>query len=118
MITPDDAELVEIIESLSAEIHLNAKNKGFWDGNVDLNFILTKLFLVGSEVVEVLEAIRKQKGDLAVVEEMADIIIRLLDLYAGMVEYKYLSDDIELMEILLDKMYFNKQRPRLHGNLV
>jgi NTP pyrophosphatase (non-canonical NTP hydrolase) len=58
--------------------------KGFWDDNNGTIFYLKQLAMVHSEVSEVLEAIRKEKGDDQVVEELADIIIRVLDLYAGL----------------------------------
>ncbi len=68
--------------------HTYVKNseakKGFWDGEYSHDKIGNKLALVHSEVTEVLEAIRKSKGSEQVVEEMADVIIRLLDVYAAM----------------------------------
>lgn len=104
-------------ERMADEIHRNAVNKGFWDADVDVHYILAKLALVHSEVSETLEAIRKNKGSEIILEEMADIIIRVLDLYKGMVEYDWISDNYELFQVVSDKMNINKQRPRLHGNL-
>jgi len=72
------------LDALSAVLHENAREKGFWDGEYTHDKIGNKLALVHSEVTEVLEAIRKNKGSQEVVEEMADIIIRLLDVYAAM----------------------------------
>jgi NTP pyrophosphatase (non-canonical NTP hydrolase) len=63
----------------------------------------------------VLEAIRKEKGDDQVVEELADIIIRVLDLYAGLVRDKYTT--ISLEETLKNKAKINTERPRMHGVL-
>ncbi len=99
------------------QMHDTAKAKGFWDADIDINFILAKLALVHSEVSEVLEAVRKQQGDKKIVEEMADIIIRLFDLYAGMKEHGWISGDVYLDAELQNKMAVNSERPRLHGNL-
>lgn len=110
------------LDALAGDLHATAVEKGFWDTEVDINFVLAKLALVHSEVSEVLEAIRKSKGSEAIVEEMADIIIRLLDLYSGMVEHGWLDWEladipISLDEVLARKAGVNKDRPRLHGNL-
>jgi len=72
------------LDALAAMLHETAKEKGFWDGEYSHDKIGNKLALVHSEVTEVLEAIRKTKGSEQVVEEMADVIIRLLDVYAAM----------------------------------
>ena len=74
-----------------------------------------KLALVHSEVTEVLEAIRKSHGSEKVVEEMADVIIRLLDVYAAMRNEEAVIHSLD--EILQKKMDINKDRQRLHGNL-
>lgn len=105
------------LENLANELHETATSKGFWDDQVNIHFVLAKLALVHSEVSEVLEAVRKSQGDEKVVEEMADIIIRLLDLYAGMKEYGWISGDVYLDGILLEKADVNAQRPQMHGNL-
>ena len=104
-----------ILERLAKIMHDTAKEKGFWDGEYSHDKIGNKLALVHSEVTEVLEAIRKNKGQVAIVEEMADVIIRLLDLYQAMVEHKEITISIE--KVLKDKMEVNKKRERLHGNL-
>lgn len=68
-----------------------------------------------SEVTEVLEAIRKSKGSESVVEEMADVLIRLLDLYAAMRDENMVEHSFD--DILDKKLNINKDRPKLHGNL-
>ena len=76
------------LDDLANELHATAVEKGFWD-NYDVapnEFICTKLALIHSEVTEVLEAIRKEKGEREIMLEFADILIRTLDLYAGMNE--------------------------------
>jgi NTP pyrophosphatase (non-canonical NTP hydrolase) len=69
--------------------------------------------MIVSEAVEVMEAIRKDKGKQEVADEMADIIIRTLDLYQGLVDNGYI--DQELQVALNNKTSFNKSRPERHG---
>lgn len=103
------------LDALSAVLHETAKEKGFWDGEYSHDKVGNKLALVHSEVTEILEAIRKSKGSEKIVEEMADVIIRLLDVYAAMRnEEEILHSLDEVLETKVDK---NKERPRLHGNL-
>ncbi len=103
------------LDALAAILHETAIEKGFWDGEYSNDKIGNKLALVHSEVTEVLEAIRKSKGSQEVVEEMADVIIRLLDVYAAMRNEDQVSHSLD--EILEAKINKNKDRPRLHGNL-
>jgi NTP pyrophosphatase (non-canonical NTP hydrolase) len=103
------------LDALSAVIHETAIEKGFWDGPKNHDKIGNKLALVHSEVTEVLEAIRKNKGSQQVVEEMADVIIRLLDIYASMMNGGLIEHSLD--EELSKKMEVNSSRARLHGNL-
>lgn len=103
------------LDALAAVLHETAIEKGFWDGEVNFDKLGNKLALVHSEVTEVLEAIRKSKGSENVVEEMADILIRLLDIYAAMRNANMIDHSLD--EILDKKININKERPRLHGNL-
>lgn len=103
------------IDALAAVLHQTAVEKGFWDGDVTYDKIGNKLALIHSEVTEVLESIRKSKGSESTVEEMADVIIRLLDLYAAMRDENMLEHSLD--EILDKKLNVNKDRPKLHGNL-
>jgi len=59
-----------------------------------------------------LEAIRKEKGDREVVTELADIIIRTLDLYQGLVADGY--TELSLDEMMTGKNVFNLTRPAMH----
>ena len=103
------------LDALSAVLHETAIEKGFWEGTISYDKVGNKLALVHSEVTEVLEAIRKNKGSEEVVEEMADVIIRLLDIYAAM---RNSGDLIHSLDEALDKkINKNKERPKLHGNL-
>jgi NTP pyrophosphatase (non-canonical NTP hydrolase) len=101
------------LDEMADHLHQVATEKGFWPDRVDDIFITKQLMMVVSEAVEVMEAIRKDKGNQEVSDEMADIIIRTLDLYAGLVENGY--TDISLDAALDKKVSFNKQRPERHG---
>jgi NTP pyrophosphatase (non-canonical NTP hydrolase) len=103
------------LDALAAILHEAAIEKGFWDGTINYDKVGNKLALVHSEVTEVLEAIRKNKGSEEVVEEMADVIIRLLDIYAAMRNSGDLIHSLD--EVLENKININKERPKLHGNL-
>jgi NTP pyrophosphatase (non-canonical NTP hydrolase) len=103
------------LDALAALLHETAREKGFWDGEYTHDKVGNKLALVHSEVTEVLEAIRKNHGSEKVVEEMADVIIRLLDIYAAMRNEETVLHSLD--EVLNKKMNINKERPRLHGNL-
>lgn len=103
------------LDALAAILHETAREKGFWDGDYTHDKVGNKLALVHSEVTEVLEAIRKSQGSEKVVEEIADVIIRLLDVYAAMRNEEAVLNSLD--EILHKKMEKNKTRPALHGNL-
>lgn len=104
------------VTELSYAIHQNAKDKGFWDENNGVNFYIKQMAMIHSEVSETLEALRKEKGDRAVLEEMADTLIRIFDLYAGMRVDGYF-EGLLLENVLLDKVETNKDRPKMHGVL-
>ena len=101
------------LDEMADHLHQVATEKGFWPDWVDDIFITKQLMMVVSEAVEVMEAIRKDKGKQEVADEMADIVIRTLDLYAGLVENGY--TDISLDQALENKVNFNKERPERHG---
>jgi NTP pyrophosphatase (non-canonical NTP hydrolase) len=103
------------LDALAAVLHETAISKGFWEGPINHDKIGNKLALVHSEVTEVLEAIRKNKGSEEIVEEMSDVIIRLLDLFAAMNNGGLITHSLD--EVLFNKMEINKSRPKLHGNL-
>jgi len=101
------------LDNLAKDLHEVAVAKGFWPEEVDDIFVTKQLMMIVSEAVEVMEAIRKDKGSAEVVDEMADILIRTLDLYEGLVENGY--TDISLDDALYNKVEFNKERPERHG---
>jgi hypothetical protein len=84
------------LDALSAILHETAIEKGFWPHEIDTN-------------------IRKNKPTEEIVEEIADILIRTLDLYAALRNHEWVTESLD--EILETKININKERPRLHGNL-
>jgi NTP pyrophosphatase (non-canonical NTP hydrolase) len=107
------------LDDMGREIHELAVEKGFWDvikdapqEQVDI-FITKQLMMIVSEAVEVMEAIRKSHGPEAVADEMADIVIRTLDLYAGLKELEYVNTPLQVA--LNNKTSINKSRPQKHG---
>jgi NTP pyrophosphatase (non-canonical NTP hydrolase) len=103
-----------MLSKLANDFHEVAVSKGFWDGEYNYDKVGNKLALIHSEVTEVLEAIRKDKGSEEIVTEMADIIIRLLDLYAAMKDHGDITHDLDT--IIEEKNKVNKERAKLHGN--
>ena len=103
------------LDAFAATLHEAAIEKGFWDGEVSYDKLGNKLALVHSEVTEVLEALRKSKGSEEIVEEISDVIIRLLDVYAAMRNAGIVDHSLD--EILHKKIDKNLSRPKLHGNL-
>jgi len=101
------------LDNMAKEIHNTAVEKGFWPEKVDDIFIAKQLMMIVSEAVEVMEAIRKDKGKQEVADEMADIIIRTLDLYQGLVDNGYVDQELQIA--LNNKASFNKSRPERHG---
>jgi len=107
------------LDQFAKSVHETAKEKGFWDANNDhIIFYLKQLAMVHSEVSEILEAIRKEQGEAKIVEEMADVIIRLLDLYWGMRMDGALGENPPSLHVTLyQKTSTNSLRPRMHGVL-
>lgn len=103
-------ELCEAIHRSSFVMNKMAKEKGFYDNEINVG---EKLMLIVSEIAEGMEGHRKgQKDDhlpqhssLAV--ELADAVIRILDLSAAL--------DLNLSEAIRDKYNYNRTRPYKHG---
>jgi len=100
------------------EIHEWAKQQGFWDTAVlsapggavhNPSLIPEKLALIHTEVSEAMEAHRDGniKGKHGIGEELADVIIRTLDLA------EYLGVNIE--QEVINKHQANQDRPHMHG---
>jgi NTP pyrophosphatase (non-canonical NTP hydrolase) len=104
-----------VFDNLAINLHEVAVEKGFWPERDDIDdiFIAKQCMMIVSEVTEVMEAIRKDKGEEEITKEFADILIRTLDLYAGAVEAGYTR--LSLDQALREKVDFNKTRPERHG---
>ena len=102
-----------MFDDLAIELHEAAVKKGFWPEDVDDIFIAKQLMMIVSEVTELMEAIRKDKGEEEIAFETVDILVRTLDLYAGLVESGYTK--ISLDHAFKEKTNFNKTRDKKHG---
>jgi len=107
-----------MFDQLAIDLHKIAVEKGFWGSPEDHDavndiFIAKQCMMIVSEVTEVMEAVRKDKGSEEIAKEFADILIRTLDLYAGMVEAGYTRESLDY--ILKQKVDYNKTRPEKHG---
>lgn len=98
-------------------VHRLAKDKGFYDAEIDINFVLSKIALLHSECTEVLEAVRKDQGSDVIMEEVADTFIRLVDLVEAMKEGGFVDEDALLHDAIENKMAKNAGREFKHGVL-
>lgn len=104
----------------SRAIHEAMVVKGFWGGSCSgMEYpsddkLMAKLALVHSEITEILEAFRKGYGEDLIVEEFADTIIRLLDLYGAMWDHDIVT--VSLQDAFDLKMKKNEVRPQMHGH--
>lgn len=95
----------------AAEVHQNARAKGFWDRERHISELLAEIH---GEVSEVLEAAKhgnpeseKTPGFSQCEEELADVVIRIMDLAAGR---KW-----DIAGAIVAKIRHNATRERLHG---
>jgi NTP pyrophosphatase (non-canonical NTP hydrolase) len=102
-----------MFDDLAEEIHKNAVEKGFWDKTVDPIFIAKQMMMIVSEVSEAMEALRKDMDSDQISDEFADIIIRTLDLYAGIAKAGYVTKSLDYA--VKQKMERNTHRPKKHG---
>lgn len=91
------------LTELAAENHQNNINKGWYDNKPSIPELLC---MIHSEVSEVTDAYRNSR-DKEIGEELADIILRTLDLAAYM--------KIDIHSAVLNKLAFNKTREYRHG---
>lgn len=102
-----------MFDDLATQLHDTAIEKGFWNNNIDDIFIAKQCMMIVSEATEVMEAVRKDKGSQEVVEELADILIRTLDLWKGMYDNGYVEHSLD--DAMERKASYNKTRPERHG---
>lgn len=103
----------ELFSALITRIHQNAIDHGWWDEKREDG---TCIALMHSELSEALEAYREgdkpsdhigEQGYSMVEEELADVIIRILD-FAG-------QKNLNIGGALMAKHVFNVHRPYKHG---
>jgi NTP pyrophosphatase (non-canonical NTP hydrolase) len=102
-----------MFDNLATQLHETAVEKGFWNYDIDDIFIAKQCMMIVSEATEVMEAVRKDKGSQEVVEELADILIRTLDLWKGMYDNGYVEHSLD--DAMERKASYNKTRPERHG---
>src|SRR3990167_7418898 len=105
------------LNELSAQIHLNAVDHDFWDG--DGEHFPEKVLLIHCELSEAVEAWRRDSKvywkDLVSQKpegwgvELIDALIRILDLLAGA------APDVDIDEMIAAKMMYNTTRSYKHG---
>lgn len=108
----NEKHFIEDLNEFAYDCHELAIANGFWeDDNPNKG---EKIALIHSEVSEVLEAVRKPKafGHLSPEfsleeEELADIIIRVLDYAQGF--------ELDVTAAMVRKHEFNRNRPYKHG---
>lgn len=105
------------IDKLAKEIHKNSCKKGFWDdihntedATIRDKLISSHLMLCVAEIAEAVEELRVGDNDKFRME-LADAVIRLLDVMHGTIAM------VPISKIIGDKMEKNASRPFLHGKI-
>ena len=106
------ANFISEFNLFQRDVHRNAVAKGFWEGG-DRN-TSEAIMLMVTELAEAVEFLRKGNGPddkiqkfLGVEAELADCIIRIMDLAE--------ARDWRIAEAIVAKMRYNAKRPKLHG---
>ena len=111
--TGENKEAQHLLTNLSAEIHTENRDKGFWDHERPLT---ETTMLIVSELAEAVEEEREGREDMwygddgkpeGVDVELVDALIRLLDLLGS----RYVDVDL----IMREKRAYNRSRPKKHG---
>ena len=111
--TGENKEAQHLLTNLSAEIHTENRDKGFWDHERPLT---ETTMLIVSELAEAVEEEREGREDMwygddgkpeGVDVELVDALIRLLDLLGS----RFVDVDL----VMREKRAYNRSRPKKHG---
>lgn len=104
-------------DEIAAELHATSVSKGFYESldMSEFNSQAKQIAMIHSEATEVLEALRKSQGEEAVVDEIADVLIRAFDLYAALRDAGVVGESLQ--DRFDKKAQVNKVRPKMHGVL-
>ena len=99
------------ISQMKVEVHRTAVEHGWWESPRPVGEVL---MLMVTELAEAMEAYRsgnpeseKIPGFSQMEEELADVVIRLLDFAGG--------ENLNIEGALIAKMAYNEKRPYRHG---
>lgn len=115
---PTMGELMTALDNLVHVAHENSRTHGFWDPGEGSATFVERIALVISECAEVIEEVRENRPvteirvredgkPLGIPTELADILIRVLDIAGGY--------GIEIGDAVAMKMRYNAGRPHKHG---
>lgn len=107
---PEWADFQQDLGDFTDEVHELARLKGFWERpQPDEAQVVVKLALIMGEVAEALDEVRSQglEDKEALGEELADVIIRVLDLAGHL--------NLDLGHHIVTKHNINRTRARKHG---
>jgi NTP pyrophosphatase (non-canonical NTP hydrolase) len=90
---------------MQTEVHKTAIEKGWWKKDRDFLHLMA---LAHSEISEAVEAWREHRTDDAIVEELADTVIRLMDVAEHF--------EMNLADAIVKKHFINLKRPYRHGD--
>ncbi len=98
------SEVLKALNVLADDIYQTATDKGWHVNTVPFP---AQIALIHSELSEALQADRKREGDAAVTEELADVVIRVLDTAR--------DQKLDIAGAIVKKAEANKARPYRHG---
>lgn len=110
--TNGDSLFSAAFDALAEKVHENARAKGFWDHDPSPAEVIARIHGELSETLELYD--REEHREIStkiqhyrVEEELADVILRVLDFAA--------SEGLDIGQAILDKHAYNLGRSRLHG---
>ena len=109
--------MYKTFDDYGKQLHDAAREKGFYDSldMTEFNSQAKQLAMIHSEVTEVLEAHRKEKGEDAVLDEISDILVRVFDYYGSLRDAGVVEGSLQAA--FNNKVKKNSTRPRMHGVL-